>query len=244
MVQGQSWTVLYACPPYLSKFFVQFLYSPRIDNGRVMSRSENAQKLKAIRERAVGLRELARLIGWDASRYQYYEDSYKKTYLPLELIDLIRPHLVGRGTPPVSNAELDSLLPPARVLATTEDWDSSKPLELVGARIRATREARGISVTDLAQLVKLKPALLAKAEMDDFRPNDDMLRKIARTLGLDGEDLVDRARRQAAIANLLTDPRSRPIAEAIMLRTARGAPPEKGAPAANPNVEGRPKPKP
>jgi transcriptional regulator with XRE-family HTH domain len=199
-----------------------------IDNGLIMSRSENAQKLKAIRERAVGLRELARLIGWDASRYQYYEDLYKKPYMPTELIDLIRPHLVGRGSPPVSDAELDSLLPPPRVLATIEkDWEKNDPFQLVGARIRATREERGISLKDLANLVKINPSLLARAEKEDFRPNDEMLRRIARTLGLDGEDLVQRARREATINDLVSDPRSRPIVEALLLRTKRKALPEK-----------------
>jgi phage repressor protein C with HTH and peptisase S24 domain len=72
--------------------------------------SDNAKRLKSIRDRTgIGLRELARLIGWDHSRYQYYEDSYKKAYLPLDLIERIKPHLVGLGDPPVTTAEIDSL---------------------------------------------------------------------------------------------------------------------------------------
>jgi hypothetical protein len=78
--------------------------------------SDNAKKLKSIRERTpVGLRELARLIGWDHSRYQYYEDAYKKAYLPLDLIERIKPHLVGLGEPPVIVAEMDALCQPPRV---------------------------------------------------------------------------------------------------------------------------------
>lgn len=206
---------------------MQFLYIQLADNGHLMSRSENALKLKTIRERAVGLRELARLIGWDASRYQYYEDLYKKPYMPPDLVELIRPHLVGRGDPPVSDAELDSLLPPRRSpLPVEPSLDGGDVLEGVGAHIRSTREARGISVRDLARLVGLNHAVLSRIESDDFKPKDDMLRKIARTLGLDGEDLVSRARRDADISELIMDPRSRRGVDAL-LRTAGSLPPER-----------------
>lgn len=98
----------------------------------------NAGKLKAIRSRAIGLRELARAIGWEASRYQYYEDSYKKAYLPLELVDLIRPHLVGRGEPPVTETEIDSLLPPPRnPTALARGPDDTRALLAIRAMIEA-----------------------------------------------------------------------------------------------------------
>lgn len=74
--------------------------------------TDTAARLKAIRSRAIGLRELARAIGWDASKYQYYEDTYKKAHLPPDLVRMIRPHLVGYGDPPVTDEEVDSLLPP------------------------------------------------------------------------------------------------------------------------------------
>lgn len=74
-----------------------------------MAVSDNSKRLKALRSRAVGLRELARAIGWDASKYQYYEDSYKKLFLPRDFIERIRPHLVGKGNPPITNAEIDAL---------------------------------------------------------------------------------------------------------------------------------------
>jgi phage repressor protein C with HTH and peptisase S24 domain len=74
-----------------------------------MAPSENARRLKTIRARAIGLRALAREIGWEPSKYQYYEDQYKKTYLPRDFIERIKPHVVGRGTPPVTVAEIDAL---------------------------------------------------------------------------------------------------------------------------------------
>lgn len=63
--------------------------------------SEVARKLKAIRERTrLSIREMAEQLGFATpSGYQHYEDKYKKTYLPKELVDnLIRimgPHGVS-----------------------------------------------------------------------------------------------------------------------------------------------------
>lgn len=80
------------------------------DDAGMLEASENARRLKAIRERAnVGLREMGRLIGKDASGYQYYEDRYKKPLLPRDLIDAVRPYLVGRGDPPVTIDEVNAL---------------------------------------------------------------------------------------------------------------------------------------
>ncbi len=55
--------------------------------------SEVARKLKSIRERTrLSIREMAEQLGFATpSGYQHYEDKYKKTYLPKELVDnLIR----------------------------------------------------------------------------------------------------------------------------------------------------------
>ena len=56
---------------------------------------------------------MARLIGWEPSKYQYYEAGLRKQYLPHDFVQIIRPHLVGRGDPIITDAELDSLLPPS-----------------------------------------------------------------------------------------------------------------------------------
>jgi phage repressor protein C with HTH and peptisase S24 domain len=72
--------------------------------------SENARKLKELRERAgLGLREVARLLGWGHTRYQHYEDFFKSKYLPVEIVELIGPHFVGRGEPPITEAEMYAL---------------------------------------------------------------------------------------------------------------------------------------
>lgn len=75
-----------------------------------MPASENAKQLKILRERTgLGLREFARLIGWGHSRYQYYEDKYKEQYLTREFVELVGPHLIGRGEPPVTREEVAAL---------------------------------------------------------------------------------------------------------------------------------------
>lgn len=77
--------------------------------------SESAKKFKALRNRAgLSTRELGRLVGWGHTRVQYYEDEFKKAYLPQEVLKLFAPHLVGRGNPPITHAEvwaLSGLLP-------------------------------------------------------------------------------------------------------------------------------------
>lgn len=59
--------------------------------------SDVAHRLKAIRERAgLTLREVAEALGWSLTRYQHYEDRYKRPYLPLELAHALAPILGGR----------------------------------------------------------------------------------------------------------------------------------------------------
>lgn len=75
-----------------------------------MSVSQNARAFKEVRLRSgVSIRVLARAIGRQHTRLQYYEDSFKKEYLPLSVIELVAPHLVGKGTPPITADELLAL---------------------------------------------------------------------------------------------------------------------------------------
>lgn len=72
--------------------------------------SRAAKKLKELRRRAgLSLREMAREIGWGATRYQHYEDRYKKPFLPTEVLDAVWPILTRRG---VSPKDLEKLAPP------------------------------------------------------------------------------------------------------------------------------------
>lgn len=63
-------------------------------------RSENARKLKSLRERAgLPVRRLATLLGKTASTYAHYESGYKKQYLPADLVEALVPILTQHGIP-------------------------------------------------------------------------------------------------------------------------------------------------
>lgn len=79
--------------------------------------SENSRKLKQLRERSnLSVRDVAKLVGWGHSRVQYYEDVFKKDFIPREIVELLASALVGRGDPPVTEAEVYALagMPPPR----------------------------------------------------------------------------------------------------------------------------------
>lgn len=63
--------------------------------------SKSALALKKIRERVgLSVREVARQLGYEetrASSYAYYEDEYKKSYLPIDLIEKLGPIFIPLG---------------------------------------------------------------------------------------------------------------------------------------------------
>lgn len=63
--------------------------------------SQSARRLKALRvEAGFSMAEVARHLGFShVSRYQHYEDRYKRTYLPIELIRALLPLFAERGIP-------------------------------------------------------------------------------------------------------------------------------------------------
>jgi len=67
--------------------------------------------------------------------------------------------------------------------------------EKFGASIREAREAKGISLRDLAKRIVVSPTFLSKVETEDWKPKEDKLRKIAAILEMDGDELVARAGR-------------------------------------------------
>lgn len=77
--------------------------------------SQAARRLKALREETgLSMRTVADALGWTLTRYQHYEDRYKRAYLPVELArDLAE--LFGRhGVDPRLVLELAGFHPPAR----------------------------------------------------------------------------------------------------------------------------------
>jgi cytoskeleton protein RodZ len=66
-----------------------------------------------------------------------------------------------------------------------------------GQMLTSAREARGMSLDDLAQVTKLRASILSAMEHDDFSHCGGLvyargqLRAMAPVLGLDPEDLID-----------------------------------------------------
>jgi cytoskeletal protein RodZ len=66
-----------------------------------------------------------------------------------------------------------------------------------GQMLNSAREARGMSLDDLAQVTKLRASILSAMEHDDFSHCGGLvyargqLRAMAPVLGLDPEDLID-----------------------------------------------------
>jgi hypothetical protein len=64
--------------------------------------SEAARRLKELREQAgLTMRAVSEALGWSLTRYQHYEDRYKRRFLPFELARdleaIFAPHGVGSG---------------------------------------------------------------------------------------------------------------------------------------------------
>jgi transcriptional regulator with XRE-family HTH domain len=67
--------------------------------------------------------------------------------------------------------------------------------EKFGAFIRREREAKGLSLRDMAKKIKVSPTFLSKVEIEDWKPGEEKLRKIAEVIGCDADDLLARAGR-------------------------------------------------
>lgn len=69
--------------------------------------SEAARALKRLRRKAgISVREMAKQLNWTATRYQHYEDRFRKDNLPIELLQAVTPILQARG---VTSDELRDL---------------------------------------------------------------------------------------------------------------------------------------
>ena len=78
--------------------------------------SEAARRLKALREQAgLSMRAVAEALRWPLTRYQHYEDRYKRTFLPVELARELAAILAPHGVDPQAVLELAGIgsSPPA-----------------------------------------------------------------------------------------------------------------------------------
>jgi transcriptional regulator with XRE-family HTH domain len=99
--------------------------------------------------------------------------------------------------------------------------------EKFGAYIRGHREARGMSLRDLAKAAGVSPTFMSKVETEDWKPKEEKLRKIAQVLGLDGADLVARAGRVPSdLSDIIKEHGARPGLETLLRTTKRFSPQE------------------
>src|SRR5215213_8350679 len=93
--------------------------------------------------------------------------------------------------------------------------------EKFGAFIRREREGKEIGLREMAKMIGVSPTYLSKVERDEFPPPaEDKVRKIARIIGRDPDELLALAGR---VSSDLTDIiRERPREMADFLRAAKG----------------------
>lgn len=78
------------------------------------TKSKAALELKRLREcagfsvrgLATALKEAGSNYGRSPSSYAYYENEYRKPYLPMDLVDALAPLLCGKGAPPIKNRDV------------------------------------------------------------------------------------------------------------------------------------------
>ncbi|HZT18711.1 MAG TPA: S24 family peptidase [Dongiaceae bacterium] len=74
--------------------------------------SQAARRLKLLRERAgLSMRAVSEALGWTLTRYQHYEDRYRRAYLPLDFARQVAEIFAPRGVPAAEVLALAGLDP-------------------------------------------------------------------------------------------------------------------------------------
>jgi transcriptional regulator with XRE-family HTH domain len=94
--------------------------------------------------------------------------------------------------------------------------------EKFGAFIRREREAKGLSLRDMAKKIKVSPTFLSKVETEDWKPGEEKLRKIAEVIGCDPDDLLARAGRVPSELSDIIKQHPHRQELAALLRTTKG----------------------
>ncbi|WP_439579704.1 helix-turn-helix domain-containing protein [Elioraea sp.] len=95
-----------------------------------------------------------------------------------------------------------------------------KAAEKFGAMIRRYREAREISLREMASLLAVSPAFLSKVERDEAPPpGEENIKQIARVLELDPDVLLARAGKISSDLSEII--RRRPAETAALLRLTK-----------------------
>ena len=93
--------------------------------------------------------------------------------------------------------------------------------EKFGAFIRREREAKELGLREMAKMIEVSPTYLSKCERDEFPPpTEDKVRKIAKIIGCDVDDLLARAGRVSTdISDII---KRHPVELTALLRTTKG----------------------
>ena len=93
--------------------------------------------------------------------------------------------------------------------------------EKFGAFIRREREAKELGLREMAKMIEVSPTYLSKCERDEFAPPaEDKVRKIAKIIGCDVDDLLARAGRVSTdISDII---KRHPVELTALLRTTKG----------------------
>ena len=90
-----------------------------------------------------------------------------------------------------------------------------------GAFVRREREAKEIGLREMAKMIGVSPTYLSKVERDEFPPPaEDKVRKIAKIIECDADELLARAGRVSSdISDII---KRHPVELAALLRTTKG----------------------
>jgi phage repressor protein C with HTH and peptisase S24 domain len=96
--------------------------------------SEVARRLKELREQAgLTMRAVSDALGWSLTRYQHYEDRYKRKYLPFELARALEDMFVRQGVQPGAVLQLAGLEGSQSAPARTGAAAVARPVSLNAA---------------------------------------------------------------------------------------------------------------
>jgi HTH-type transcriptional regulator, competence development regulator len=92
-----------------------------------------------------------------------------------------------------------------------------------GALVRQEREAKEIGLREMAKMIGVSPTYLSKVERGDFPPPaEDKVKKIARIIGRDPDELLALAGRVASDVTDIIRQHAHPREMADFLRAAKG----------------------
>lgn len=91
--------------------------------------SEAARRLKELREQAgLTMRTVSDALGWSLTRYQHYEDRYKRRFLPFELARALEDIFVPNGVESGAVLQLAGIEPGQSSVTNRRETNAQRPL--------------------------------------------------------------------------------------------------------------------